>query len=206
MACDWAAAPQAPPSLPGLRGLAVAASVTHLDPAVPARAGRVHALDPRCTANASGGLAITGQVAGPAATTDVVLATFDRVIVVDAGGATIADASTGFPCVGSSDRLDTLAIGDARLDRPVIAIAATSGTETETTTRVALFQLDAERALIELFSGDVIAREGVDRWYGEVTISGATLVYRPPGDPASTWTFDRHLGRYVEARARSAAR
>jgi hypothetical protein len=181
----------------GLNGFVTTATNTRPTRATISQIRTWRTPDPKCSANTIGAIELTGNVMnepGP----QTVLVSFDHLVVLDRANALVAAAPTGFRCEGSADQLDAVAIGSMLLDGPVIAIVATSGGEMESMTRVALFQIDRNRALVRLFSGAVFANDGVDHWYGSVTVVPGGIIHRPPGDPPTAWRFDRAAGRYIE--------
>ncbi len=141
-----------------------------------------------------GGLAVRARVGeDPAAT--VVASIRGGVAVRDASGRTIA-RRPGFDESGTADDLAELAVGDAELGAPVIAIARTLGGHRESTTSLALYQLGAG-GLDVLFDQPVVERTGDDDATGAVIMLPGALIYRAPAGQLSLWCFDRGARRYV---------
>jgi hypothetical protein len=178
--------------MPELYGFDAKASSTHADPALLVRM-RSRATNESCGA---GGIAVRGRVTGDA---QIVVASFDRVLVVDRVGAIVASARSGFTC-NADDGLDAIAIGSAPRGAPMIAVAQT--TADDRTTYVTLYRV-RDRELVRSFSGAVESREGVDIWYGSIRLLPNGLLYRPPGDPVRWLPLDTATGRYVDGGARA---
>jgi hypothetical protein len=119
------------------------------------------------------------------------------VTVRDRSGAVVARAP-GFVDTGSADDLEALAIGDARLGFPVIALAVTMGGHRVSTTSLVLYAIGDERQLDELLSVPIEMRDGDEMQTGSIVFAPRYLLYRAPGDLLPiVYRFDPHRRAYV---------
>ena len=165
-------------AMPWLYGFSPAASATDEDPT---------------------GLAVRAPTRDGGATDLVVASLRGGVVVIDAAGSAIARA----PGIdrdrqpASADEVDALAVGDAQIGAPVIAIARTLGGHRESTTSLALYQPAPDGTLALLFDEPVETRVGTERTRGFVLALPRALIYRNPTGPISLWSFDDGAHRYV---------
>jgi hypothetical protein len=160
--------------------------------------GEPGSTDGSCIAAAYGGLSLEAEVAstpGP----ERVLASFSQgVVVLDHENHIVARAA-GFDCEGSEDGLVALAVGNAGVGVPLVALAATSGGHNENITWLTLFRVANSGELQPVFIGEVERHTDDTTRTGVVTVIPGGLVYREPSGTSSIWIYDAELGRYVEA-------
>lgn len=182
-------------ALPWLHNFAATAVSAEASAQVIDRMARWRAPDPDCSAAAYGGLAIAADVA-PAPGTEEVLASYTQgVLVLDAGGRVIASAPAP-DCQGSADDLKAVAAGDAQLDGPVIALAATGGGHRTSSTWLGLYRV-VNGAVAPIFAGVVEDRVGDRTRTGEVTLLPGALLYRAPSGEQTLWVYRPEQHRYV---------
>jgi hypothetical protein len=120
-----------------------------------------------------------GAEVAPSPGNELVLASMSTgVVVFDADGRRIASASLG-ECGGSADAIEAIAVGDAWIGTPVIAVVSSNGGHRESETRLSLFYVE-DHALVTLFSEPIEVRDGVDLWTGSATLLPGAIVYRAP--------------------------
>ncbi|HEX2691355.1 MAG TPA: hypothetical protein VHN14_32300 [Kofleriaceae bacterium] len=181
--------------LPWLHNFAPTAKTSDLTPSVTNRMAEWRAPDLSCSAATYGGLAITAEVA-PAPGAERVLASFTQgILVLDTKGELIA-STMPFGCAGSADELVGLAAGDAYIDRPVIALAVTTGGHRESATWLVLSRVEGS-VVAPVFAGIVEHRAGDRTRAGDVTLLPGALVYRTPSGMRTLWTYDAAQHRYV---------
>lgn len=157
-------------------------------------------VDATCVASAYGDLELTADVAS-AAGDESVVASFTRGITVfDRNHRPIAHAQ-GFVCQGSADELVAMAVGDASIGAPVIALAASTGGHNDSATWLTLYRVGAHGELVAMFSNIVERHKGHATRTGVVTLVPGGLIYRPPVGNPSFWRYDRDAGRYIEQMA-----
>jgi hypothetical protein len=126
----------------------------------------------------------------PAAGEETVLASLATgVVVVDARGRRIASAPLG-ECGGSADEIVALAVGDAWIGVPVIAVVSATGGHRESQTALTLFRVDGPR-LVTVFSGLLETRDGDDLETGAAVLAPGAILYRPPGGPLTVQHLER---------------
>jgi hypothetical protein len=183
-------------ALPWLHHFAAAAVSAEASAQVVERMARWRAPDLDCSAAAYGGLAIAADVA-PAPGSEEVLASYTQgVLVLDAAGRVIASAPAP-GCQGSADDLDAIAVGDAQLGGPVIALAATGGGHHESSTWLGLYRV-VDGAVVPIFAGVVEDRAGDRTRTGEVTLLPGALLYRAPSGAQTLWLYRPEQHRYVQ--------
>ncbi|HEX7841492.1 MAG TPA: hypothetical protein VF469_28665 [Kofleriaceae bacterium] len=182
--------------LPWLHNFAVTAETAEARSDVVARMARWREPDESCSAAAYGGLAITADVAkvrGP----QLVMASFTQgVLVLDADGRLIASA-TALACQGSADEIDGIAAGDAHIDRPVIALAVTTGGHRTSSTWLVLYGVTGG-VIAPLFTGRVEDHDGERTRAGVVVLLPGALLYRAPSGTQTMWVYNAEQQRYVE--------
>lgn len=115
--------------------------------------------------------------------------------VENAEGIEIA-ASPGYPCLGSADTLEALAVADI-FGEPAIILSFTSGGRNEQWSWVGVYRVGFGGAIDPLFAGVVEHRvDGIVRT-GSVTFLPGSLIYRPPGARDTLWVFDPVVHTYV---------
>lgn len=183
-------------ALPWVHQFAPAAETSEANPSVIARMAQWRAADPSCSATAYGGLAVTAEVAAEAAGPETVLASFTQgVLVFDAKARLIASAMP-LSCEGSADELVGLAVGDAHVGEPVIALAATMGGHREAATWLVLYRV-ADGVVAPIFAGVVEDYTSDQSRIGDVTLLAGALVYRAPSGVRTLWIYDTAEHRYV---------
>jgi hypothetical protein len=182
-------------ALPWLHGFAATAVSAEASAQVVERMARWRAPDPDCSAAAYGGLALAADVA-PAPGSEEVLASYTQgVLVLDAAGRVIASAPAP-GCQGSADDLDAIAVGDAQLGGPVIALATTGGGYHAASTWLGLYRV-VNGAVVAIFAGVVEDRVGDRTRTGAVTVLPGALLYRAPSGEQTLWVYRPEQHRYV---------
>jgi len=183
--------------LPWLHPFAPAAETSEATPSVTARMAAWRAADPSCSATAYGGFAVTAQITAAPAGPETVLASFTQgVLVLDAKARLIASAMP-LACAGSADELVGLAVGDAQIGEPVIALAVTTGGHREAATWLVLYRV-ADGVVAPIFAGIVEDFTRDQSRLGDVTLLRGALVYRAPSGVRTLWTYEATQHRYVE--------
>ncbi|HEX8110721.1 MAG TPA: hypothetical protein VF516_23480, partial [Kofleriaceae bacterium] len=100
-------------------------------------------------------------------------------------------------CQGSADDLEAIAVGDAQLGGPVLALAATGGGHRESSTWLGLYRV-MNGAVAPIFTGMVEERTGDRTRTGEVTLLPGALLYRAPSGEQTLWVYRPEQRRYVE--------
>ncbi len=132
---------------------------------------------------------VTADLA-PAPGDERVLASISTgVVILDADGRRIASAPLG-PCGGSADAIVALAVGDAWIGAPVIAVVSSTGGHRESETTLGIYLLDG-RALVPLFSEPLELRDSQDLWTGAATLVPGAIVYRAPTGETSVTVLRR---------------
>jgi hypothetical protein len=130
---------------------------------------------------------------------EVVEASYAEGIVVrDAEGHVLARAPGFDPSGGSADDIDALAVGDAQIQTPVLAVAATKGGHNESMTWLTLYRVANSGELQPIFIGVVERHAGRTTKTGTITVLPGGLIYQPPEGEGSIWLYDESLGRYVQ--------
>lgn len=140
-----------------------------------------------CEPPAYGAITLTADLA-PSAGLETIVGSYARgVLVVGSEGQRIA-RSSGYPCAGSADELEAMAVGRAWNER-VLALAVTSGGRREASTWLGLYRVSGARFEL-LFSGTVEQfDDGVVR-SGQVTIVPGGLIHRDPDGEMTWWGFE----------------
>ena len=115
--------------------------------------------------------------------------------VENAEGVEVA-SSPGYPCLGSADTLEGLAVGTIFGERAII-LTFTSGGRNEQWTWVGVYRVGFGGTLDALFAGVVEHREDGIQRTGSITFIPGALIYRPPGARPSLWVFDPVVDTYV---------
>ena len=118
------------------------------------------------------------------------------VLVLDAEGRLIASAPPP-ACEGSADELEAIAVGDAQLDGPVIALAATGGGYREASIWLGLYRV-SHGSVAQIFAAAVEDRVGDRTRTGEVTLLPGALLYRAPSGEQTLWVYRPDQQRYVK--------
>jgi hypothetical protein len=194
VASDAALAP-APRALPWLHDFVPTAETSDATPSVSARMSQWRTADPSCSAAAYGGLALTAEITPQPGAETVLAASPQGVLVLDARGTLIA-SSGPLACEGSADELAWLAVGDAHIDGPVIALVVTTGGHRQAATWLVLYRV-AVGEVAPVFAGLVSDRASDRTRDGDVTLLRGALVYRAPAGRQTLWTYDAAQHRYV---------
>jgi hypothetical protein len=142
-------------------------------------------------------LAVTADIA-PSPGEEAITADFEQGIVVyDRNHDPIA-AAPGFPSRGSADELIAIAVGDASIGVPVIAVAAATGGHAENITWLTMYRLGDGNQLVPVFTGLVERHSLHTTRTGVIVLFPGGLIYRSPTGGAELWLYDRDRGRYVE--------
>jgi hypothetical protein len=148
-----------------------------------------------CPADAQPPLRLVADVA-PAAGREVIVATLTGGIRVTSTEGVELATSPGYPCQGSADELEVLAVGTVFGERTIV-LAFTSGGRREQQTWLGLYRIGFRGEIDPLFAGVVESREdGIVR-SGSVTFIPGALIYRPPGHRDSLWVFDPVVHTYT---------
>lgn len=182
--------------MPWLHNFAVTAASARASTDVVDRMIRWRAEDPSCAAAAYGGLAIAADVAEARGTEEVLASYTQGLLVLDAGGRLIAAAEAP-GCQGSADDLEAIAAGDAYIDGPVIALAATSGGHRESSTWLGLYRV-VRGTLATVFVGVVEEHADGQSRAGDVTLLPGALLYRAPSGAQTLWVYHPEQHRYEE--------
>lgn len=102
----------------------------------------------------------------------------------------------GFTHQGSADDIEAVAIGEAWLGTPVLALVATSGGHNESTTWLTLYRID-KAALVPVWSGEVEHHEADTTRTGFVLVYPGGLVYRSPTGDIQLWRYDPDQKRFI---------
>jgi hypothetical protein len=152
-------------------------------------------------------MSIVADVAPSSPGSEQILASYaDGIVVLDRDHRPLAQ-TRGLTCEGTADELVAIAAGDAAIDVPLIAVAATRGGSAASTTTLTLLRVDARGTLEPVFSAEVERHErdgaGDERATrtGVVTLVPGGLVYRDLQGLVSLWTYEPDAGRYVESLA-----
>jgi hypothetical protein len=176
-------------ALPWLQGFQVQAVADHPSRKVGETLSEYRALDPDCVASAYGGLSLDTP-------SGKVLASFSQGMFLFDKNHQLQGQVPGFQCAGSADELVSMAVGDAFLDSPVIALAATSGGRAESITWLGLYKVSKTGTLDPVFIGTVERHDDHQTHTGTVTIVPGGLIYHAPEGATSVWTYDGT--RYVQ--------
>jgi hypothetical protein len=151
--------------------------------------------DPTCHHDTSQGLLLTAEVA-PTAGPETIAASFSQgVTVLDREGLPIA-STPGYPCFGSADDIEIVAVGTAFHTRTIV-LAVTVGGRREQATWLAMFRVGQRGRLEPVFTTVVEHREdGIVR-RGSVTILPDALLVRDPSGAVGFWTWDPTAGVYL---------
>ncbi len=153
--------------------------------------------DEQCVSTAYGGLEVIADLA-PAPGDERVLASFSQgLVVLDRDRNAIARAP-GFTCEGSADGLEAIAVGDAWIGTPVIALAATAGGRNESTTWLTLYRVGDGGELVPVFTGEVERHVGRATRTGVVMLFPGGLVHRTPSGATSVWRYEPEAGLYLD--------
>jgi hypothetical protein len=171
--------------LPWVHGLTDVSSTDSATPGEPAWLTE----DSLCPAEAQPPLRLTvrGQTITATYTTGI--------RVENAEGIEVA-SSPGYPCFGSADALDGLAVASI-FGEPAIILTFTSGGRNEQWTWVGVYRVGFAGSIDALFAGVVEHREdGIVRT-GSVRFVPGALIYRPPGARDTLWVWDPVVHTYV---------
>jgi hypothetical protein len=151
--------------------------------------------DSGCAATPQAPLRLSADIA-PAAGRELIVATYEGGIRVTSSEGVQLAASAGYPCFGSADALEVLAVGSIFRERTIV-LAFTSGGFNSQMTWVGAYRIGFGGSIDPLFAGVVETREdGIVRT-GRVTFIPGALIYRPPGAPDTLWVFDPVANAYV---------
>lgn len=115
--------------------------------------------------------------------------------VENAEGIEIA-SSPGYPCFGSADALEGLAVASI-FGEPAIILTMTSGGRNEQWTWIVAYRVGFGGDLDALFAGVVEQRvDGIVRT-GSVRFIPGALIYKPPGARDTLWVYDPVVHTYV---------
>jgi hypothetical protein len=178
--------------MPWLQGFASSASTGVVGRAAADRMRKWERCEEPCTD--FDGIELVADVV-PGDSPETVLATYSSLVVLDATGHLVA-RGRGFDPTGSADELLGVAVGDAMLDTPVIAVSARVGGRREHEVWLRLYRVGASGSLERVFAAVTEEHDEEDA-IGSVTLVSGGLVYKAPrGSTKDRWTFDAAAGRY----------
>ena len=186
----------ADPALPWLYNLDSVSATAAGDPVTAFRMSGLGDPDPSCDPQLHAGFSIAGPLAPTSRPVTVMASYAEGVIVFGAEGELLA-STPGFPCMGSADQLEVLALGRAFLE-PTIVVVATTGGRREQITWLGLYRVGDDRRLAPVFTAAVEhSEDGIVR-RGRITLLPDALLYEPPGDePVELWTFDPRVHAFT---------
>lgn len=181
-----------PPAMPWLHGFASSASSDTALRSVSERMNQWRRCEDPCTD--FGGIELSADVI-PGDPPETVLATYSGLVVLDGNGKLVARGS-GFEPTGSADELLAVAVGDAMLDTPIIAVSARVGGRREHAVWLELYRVGPSGALEKMFAAVTEEHDDQDA-IGSVTIVSGGLLYKAPRSTTQDrWTFEPRSGRY----------
>ena len=146
--------------------------------------------DTDCAGGQYGGLELKADVVGSSVEETILASYTQGVIVLDRENMPIASAP-GYPCEGSADAIESIAVGHAFLEAErTIAMTVTSGGRREQMTVLALFRVGFGGRLDPVFTASIEERRGGDVARGSVMLLPGALLYRRPGGRLALWVFD----------------
>jgi hypothetical protein len=172
-------------ALPWLHGLA---DVKSTDGGTPGEAAWLDD-EPLCAAEAQPPLRLTTG-------SDTISATYTTGIRVENAEGSETASSPGYPCTGSADALEGLAVASIFGERAIV-LTFTSGGHNEQWTWVGVYRVGFAGSIDPLFAGVVEHRIGEDVRTGSVAFVPGALIYRPPGARDTFWVFDPVVHTYV---------
>jgi hypothetical protein len=197
--CQAAATAPQPPSVPlpqGMTGLVVSEETSmHAT-------RRMQAWFPHdeedCGSGAHQGIQLVADVT-PRPGRETILASYSGgVVVLDREGQLIA-SSLGYPCTGSADEIEAVAVGDAFGDRTLV-IVATAGGHQERSTFISLFRLGLGESLDPVFTAVVEEHKGSLVQRGTIHMLPGALAYRLPDGRYGFFVFDPIAREYLDRR------
>jgi hypothetical protein len=144
-----------------------------------------------CGAGAMQPIKLVADVAPRAGRETIVASYAAGITIFDAEDRLIAETA-GYPCEGTEDELDVIAVGNA-YGTAMLALAATTGGRRETQTFVGLYRLPS---LDPMFAGTVELREDERIARGSIHLFPGGLVYTRPRGLPHIWRLDP-AGVYV---------
>ena len=178
--------------MPWLHGFATTASSDTVERSVSERMNEWRRCEEPCTD--FGGIELSADVI-PGERPETILATYSGVVVLDTKGTLVA-RGRGFEPTGSADELLAVAVGDAMLDTPIIAVSARVGGRREHAVWLELYRVGTSGTLERVFAAVTEEHDDQDM-IGSVTIVSGGLLYKAPrGSTQDRWNFDARAGRY----------
>jgi hypothetical protein len=193
LSADRVPRPTTAGSIPWLHGFEPVAKTETPSAAVVERLARWQAPDESCSATAYGGLALElGD--------RTILASYTQgAVVVDHEDRVVARLAP-LACAGSADEIELLAVGDAGIGQPAIAMVITNGGHRTKTTWFALLRVHGDQ-LEPVFAAPVEETRGRTTHVGDVTVMPGTLIYRAPDGAPTIWTYDGERGVFAMSAA-----
>lgn len=181
-----------PPSMPWLHGLTTVAASDVLERTALDRALEWQGCEDPCSD--TGGIDLVADVV-PGDAAETVLATYSGLVVLDGKGQLVM-RGRGFEPTGSADELLAMAVGDAMLPTPVIAVSARVGGRREHAVWLHLYRVGRTGTLERVFAAVTEEHDEADL-IGNVTLVSDGLLYKAPrGTTTDRWTFDTRANRY----------
>ncbi|HVK87429.1 MAG TPA: hypothetical protein VM513_25105 [Kofleriaceae bacterium] len=181
------------PSLPSLSNFEVLAVATSDDLSAQLPDDTLGTPDGECSAGARVTLGLTVDLGEGR----------QHVVASYAGGIAVFDAEAmrlagtpGYPCAGSADELEVLAVGNA-FGVPTVAAVLTTGGRREAVTWLGLYRVGFGGRLEAVFAGAIEHRDGDRVLRGNVTLLPKALLHREPTGEVILWTWDDGAGVYV---------
>jgi hypothetical protein len=183
------------PALPWLYNLQDVTAVETDDRLATLQLGGYDEVDPDCGSGAVTGLGLRADIAR-AVGVETVLSSYARGTLVLGSEGQVLASTPGYPCAGTADGLEVLAVGRA-FGQPTVVLAVTTGGRREQLTWLGMFRIGLNGRLEATFAGEVEHREdGIVR-RGSVTILPGALLHRTPDGELILWTYDEPGGVYV---------
>jgi len=181
-----------PAEMPWLHGLRVIAITDE-----PSEAAAHHAGERGATGEAAyGALELHADLTGDNEPETALVSYQLGVVVLDAHDHVIARRGA-FASEGSSDSIVSLAIGDAGLTSPVLAVASQAGGHRESTVTLSLLRV-VDHGLVTVFEQPIETHEGDSTYAGAVVLAPGRLTYRAPDTSANVrFVFDPQRNRYL---------
>jgi hypothetical protein len=146
---------------------------------------------------AYGALELRGDLRGDNEAETVIVSYQLGVVVVDSHDRVIARRGP-FETAGSADSIVAVAIGDAGLTGPVLAVASQAGGHRESTVTLSLLRLAEHGTFATAFEQPIETHAGDDTHAGTLVFAPGGLTYRAPETgTAVRFVFDPKRSQYV---------
>lgn len=186
--------PPAHTELPWLFGLDAVQVASSSDPKTSLPLDLFGEVDPTCSAASGTAIALHADV-GPPAGVETIIGSYTHGILVFDAEARLVASAPGFPCTGSADELETLAVGTA-WGTPVIAATIQTGGRRERMTWLGLYRVGRHGHLEATFSGTVEREQDGAARRGWIVLVPGGLIHREPTGEIVLW-IQKPQGFYV---------